>query len=126
MYVPCLLRNASDTLAFVDAVLQALADPHRRRVLETLRRGEATAGELSSMLPIARPGVSRHLRVLREAGLVRVRPDAQRRVYALRLEPLEELDRSLGGYRALREQRFDALHSEIERNRRQRRPKEQS
>ena len=104
----------------MDVVLQALADPHRRQVLETLRRGEATAGELSSMLPIARPGVSRHLRVLREAGLVRVRPDAQRRVYTLRLEPLEELDRWLGSYRTLWEQRFDALHAEIGRNPRQR------
>jgi DNA-binding transcriptional ArsR family regulator len=110
----------------VDAVLQALADPHRRQVLETLRRGEATAGELSSMLPIARPGVSRHLRVLREAGLVRVRPDAQRRVYTLRLEPLEELDRWLGSYRTLWEQRFEALHAEIERNPRQRPPRRAS
>jgi DNA-binding transcriptional ArsR family regulator len=85
----------------VDAVLHALADPHRRRVLEVLREGEATAGELSSLLPIARPGVSRHLRVLQDAGLVEVRRDAQWRVYALRPEPLAELAAWLESYRPL-------------------------
>jgi DNA-binding transcriptional ArsR family regulator len=102
----------------VDAVLHALADPHRRRLLEVLRQGEATAGELSSLLPIARPGVSRHLRVLRDAGLVDVRRNAQWRVYVLRPQPLAELDAWLGGYRALWEQRFDALHTEVARGRR--------
>ena len=109
----------------MDAVLQALADPHRRHLLDTLRRGEATAGELADELPIARPGVSRHLRVLREAGLVEVRHDAQWRVYALRPEPMEELDRWLGGYRELWELRFDALHTEIARGKRGQRRKEQ-
>ena len=70
-------------------------------VLDTLTRGPATAGELAALLPIARPGVSRHLRVLREAGLVEVRQDAQRRVYSLRLEPLAEVDDWLGRYRVL-------------------------
>jgi DNA-binding transcriptional ArsR family regulator len=101
-----------------DAVLHALADPHRRRLLEVLRQGEATAGELSSLLPIARPGVSRHLRVLRDAGLVDVRRTAQWRVYVLRPEPLAELDAWLAGYRALWERRFDALHTEVARGRR--------
>ena len=90
-------------------------------MLETLSRGPATAGELAALLPIARPGVSRHLRVLREAGLVEVRQDAQRRVYSLRLQPLAELDEWLGQYRALWEQRLDALHAEVARGKRERR-----
>ena len=105
----------------MDALLQAIADPSRRTMLEQLRLGPATAGELADLLTIARPGVSRHLRVLREAGLVDVRPDAQRRVYSLRPEPLAELDDWLGGYRALWNQRLDALHTEVARGKRQRR-----
>jgi DNA-binding transcriptional ArsR family regulator len=85
----------------VEAVLRALADQSRRTMLDTLADGPATAGELAALLPIARPGVSRHLRVLREAGLVEVRQEAQRRVYSLRPEPLAEVDDWLGRYRAL-------------------------
>jgi DNA-binding transcriptional ArsR family regulator len=77
--------------------------------------------ELASRLPIARPGVSRHLRVLREAGLVESRQDAQRRVYSLRPEPLAELDEWLERYRTLWMQRLDALHTEISRGKRERR-----
>src|SRR6201991_4940133 len=105
----------------MDAVLQALADPSRRTVLEILRGHPATAGELAALLPIARPGVSRHLRVLREAGLVDVRQEAQRRIYSLRPEPLAELDEWLSRYRRLWEQRLDALHTEIARGKRERR-----
>ena len=101
----------------MDAVLLALSDDHRRTMLEQLRRGPATVTELAEHLPIARPGVSRHLRVLREAGLVEVEHDAQFRVYSIRSEPLEQLDEWLGGYRALWEQRMDALHTEIARGR---------
>ncbi|MDX6368411.1 MAG: hypothetical protein QOK30_3487 [Nocardioidaceae bacterium] len=90
-------------------------------MVERLARGPVTAGELADLLPIARPGVSRHLRVLREAGLVEVRADAQRRVYSLRAEPLAEIDEWLGPYRALWEQRLDALHTEIARGKRERR-----
>src|SRR5271169_3911686 len=97
----------------MEAVLRALADESRRTMLETLARGPATVGEMAALLPIARPGVSRHLRVLREAGLVEVRQDAQRRVYSLRPQPLAEIDEWLGQYRALWEQRLDALHTEI-------------
>ncbi len=96
-------------------MLRALADESRRTVLETLSGGPATAGELAALLPIARPGVSRHLRVLREAGLVEVRQQSQRRVYSLRPEPLAEVDRWLGRYRSLWEQRLAALHSEVAR-----------
>jgi DNA-binding transcriptional ArsR family regulator len=105
----------------VEAVLRALADESRRTMLEALTAGPATAGELAALLPIARPGVSRHLRVLREAGLVDVREDAQRRVYSLRLEPLAEVDNWLSRYRALWENRLDALHTEIARGKHERR-----
>src|SRR3954453_21905477 len=102
----------------MDTVLQALADPGRRRLLEILRDHPATAGELAGALPIARPGVSRHLRVLREAGLVEVRADAQRRIYSLRPEPLAEVDDWLTDYRALWRNRLGALHTEIARGKR--------
>lgn len=105
----------------MDAVLHALSDESRRTVLEVLRDHPATAGELASLLPIARPGVSRHLRVLREAGLVEVRRQAQWRVYSLRPEPLAEVDAWLGHYRALWQQRLDALHTEVARGKRERR-----
>ncbi len=105
----------------MEAVLRALADESRRTVLEVLADGPVTAGELAALLPIARPGVSRHLRVLREAGLVEVRQDAQRRVYSLRTEPLAELDDWLGRFRARWEQRLHALHTEGARGKRERR-----
>src|SRR3954465_8784311 len=99
----------------MDALLQALADQSRRTVLEILRDHSATAGELADALPIARPGVSRHLRVLREAGLVGGRQEAQRRIYSLRPETLIEVDDWLADYRALWSNRLDALHTEIAR-----------
>jgi DNA-binding transcriptional ArsR family regulator len=108
-------------IVVVEATLRALADPNRRTMLEHLVRGPVTAGELAGLLSIARPGVSRHLRVLREAGLVEVRAEAQRRVYSLRAEPLTELDEWLEPYRALWTQRLDALHTEIARGKRERR-----
>jgi DNA-binding transcriptional ArsR family regulator len=105
----------------MEAVVRALADESRRTLLETLAGGPATAGELAELLPIARPGVSRHLRVLRQAGLVDVRRDAQRRIYSLRPEPLAEVDEWLSRYRAFWEQRLDALHTEVARGKRKRR-----
>jgi DNA-binding transcriptional ArsR family regulator len=105
----------------MEAVLRALADESRRTLLGALTGGPATAGELAALLPIARPGVSRHLRVLREAGLVDVRQEAQRRVYDLRPQPLAEIDEWLGRYRALWEQRLDALQTEVARGKRERR-----
>lgn len=99
----------------MDAVFQALADESRRTVLQMLRTRPATAGELAGALPIARPGVSRHLRVLREAGLVEVRQEGQRRIYSLSPQPLAEVDRWLADYRALWQNRLDALHTEIAR-----------
>ena len=105
----------------MEAVLRALSDESRRTMLEALTEGPATAGELASLLPIARPGVSRHLRVLREAGLVEFRQEAQRRVYGLRPEALAEVDQWLDRYRALWLQRLDALHTEVARGKRERR-----
>ena len=102
----------------MDDVLQAIGDDSRRKILAMLREGPATAGALAQALPIARPGVSRHLRVLREAGLVDVRQDAQRRIYSLRADPLAELDDWLEAYRLLWRNRLDALHTEITRGKR--------
>lgn len=102
----------------MNEVLRALADESRRTMLEILRSHPATVGELASALPIARPGVSRHLRVLREVGLVEVERQAQWRIYRLRPEPLAELDGWLGRYRDIWEQRLDALHTEIARGKR--------
>ena len=97
------------------ATLHALADDSRRTMLEALAGGAATAGDLAALVPIARPGVSRHLRVLREAGLVDVRQDAQRRVYSLQPQPLIEINDWLSRHIAQWNQRLDALHTEIAR-----------
>lgn len=101
-------------------MLHAIADGHRRTMLEVLREHPATVNELAAVIPIARPGVSRHLRVLREAGLVDARHDAQRRIYSLRPEPLAELDGWLSGYRALWTNRMAALHTEVARGKQRR------
>lgn len=90
-------------------------------MLAALREGPATAGELAALLPIARPGVSRHLRVLREAGLVEVRQESQFRVYSLRPDPLSQVDEWLSKYRALWESRLSALHTEVARGKKARR-----
>ena len=87
-------------------------------MLDELRSGPRTAGELAERLPIARPGVSRHLRVLREAGLVEVEVRARFRVYSLRAEALAEAGDWLVDYRALGGARLDALHTEIARGKR--------
>ena len=100
-------------------MLLALADESRRTVLEILRSHPATAGDLAEALPIARPGVSRHLRVLREAGLVEVESRAQQRIYRLRPEPLAELDSWLQRYRVIWEQRLGALRTEVARGKRE-------
>ena len=98
----------------------ALADPIRREIVEMLADRERDAGELAAAFPVSRPAVSRHLRVLREAGLVRVRPEAQRRVYALDPRPLEDLAEWLERYRRFWGQRLDALDTELARGARQR------
>jgi DNA-binding transcriptional ArsR family regulator len=107
----------------MDQLLQALSDGSRRTVLEILRTRPATVGDLAEALPIARPGVSRHLRVLREAGLVDVEQQGQWRIYRLRPEPLAELDSWLERYRAVWEHRLGALHTEVARGKREKRRK---
>lgn len=104
----------------MNTVVQAISDDSRRSILESLRSGPATVTELAATLVIARPGVSRHLRILRNAGLVEVQKDAQRRIYSLRPEPLAELDDWLAPYRALWANRLDALHTEVARGKRER------
>lgn len=90
----------------VDA-FQALADPTRRRIVESLQSGERQVGEIVEVSGIHQSGVSRHLRILQDAGFVTVRPDAQRRLYSLRPEPFRELEAWLSGYRGLWEKRLD-------------------
>jgi DNA-binding transcriptional ArsR family regulator len=87
----------------------ALSDPHRRAVLHLLLDGPRTVGELVEALGLSQPGTSKHLKTLRQAGLVRVRPDAQRRLYELDPAPLAELDDWLAPYRRFWEARLDAL-----------------
>jgi DNA-binding transcriptional ArsR family regulator len=99
--------------------LQALADPTRRRIVELLADGDRTAGDIAAQFPVTRPAVSRHLRVLRETGLVRAREEAQRRVYSLDPAPLAELDDWLGRYRGFWAQRLDALDTQLRRARRE-------
>jgi len=86
-----------------------LAEPARRRLLDDVRDHERSVNELVQRLHISQPGVSKHLRVLREAGLVEVRQDAQRRLYRVRPEPLEQIDAWLEPYRRLWSERLDAL-----------------
>lgn len=95
----------------------ALADPRRRAAVALLRERPRTVGELTAAIGCSQPGTSKHLRVLREAGLVRVTPDAQRRVYALAPEPLAELDAWLAPYRALWEDGLDALGRHLDERR---------
>jgi DNA-binding transcriptional ArsR family regulator len=91
-----------------------LADPTRRRIVEALREGERSVGELVEIVGIAQSGVSRHLRILEEAGFVAVRADAQRRLYSLRPEPFQRLDRWMADYRRLWEGRLDRLGDVID------------
>lgn len=92
----------------------ALAEPHRRAILDLLRAGERSVGDLVAHLGISQPGVSKHLRVLREAGLVAARADGRHRHYALRPEPLAEVDAWLEPYRAFWDARLDALEAHLE------------
>jgi DNA-binding transcriptional ArsR family regulator len=92
----------------------ALAEPSRREILDLLREGERPVGELVGRLGLSQPGVSKHLRVLREAGLVEVRPDGRRRLYGLRAAPLAELDAWLAPYRRHWSGRLDALERHLE------------
>ena len=102
----------------------ALADPHRRTMLELLRESPRGVGELVQITGLSQPGTSKHLRVLRDAGLVVVRTEAQRRIYAVDLRPLAELDAWLEPYRRTWESSLDALERHLDRTSNQT-PKEQ-
>jgi DNA-binding transcriptional ArsR family regulator len=101
-------------MPFVSSTWSALADGHRRTMLELLRERPRAVGELVALTGLTQPGTSKHLRVLREAGLVASRIDAQRRVYALETGPLVELDAWLAPYRRLWESRLDALERHLD------------
>ena len=94
-------------------IFETLADASRRRILELLRAGERPVGVLVGELGMSQPAVSRHLRVLREAGLVEARVDAQRRLYRLRADSLRELDAWLEPYRSLWSGRLDDLEHHL-------------
>src|ERR1700758_2260126 len=93
--------------------LQVIAEPRRQAILALLRDGELPVGELVERLGMSQPLVSKHLRVLKDAGLVRVRVDAQRRLYRIRPEPLAELDEWLAPYRALGAARLHKLTNQL-------------
>jgi DNA-binding transcriptional ArsR family regulator len=98
----------------VISTFDVLAEPTRRRILDLIRDEERPVGDLVAKLDISQPGVSKHLRVLREAGLVEVRTDAQRRLYRVRPEPLAEIDAWLAPYRQLWANRLDALERHLD------------
>lgn len=93
---------------------ETLADSTRRRIVATLRNGERQVSDIVSEAGIHQSGVSRHLRILHESGFVTVRPDGQRRLYALRPEPFRELEAWLGDYRQLWEARIDRFGAAVE------------
>src|SRR4051794_12181356 len=92
----------------------AVAEPTRREILDLLRERTRSVGELVDRTGLSQPGVSKHLRVLRDAGLVKVRRDAQRRLYDIDPAPLAELDAWLQPYRALWDDRLDALGKHLD------------
>jgi DNA-binding transcriptional ArsR family regulator len=99
---------------------ETLADPMRRKLVDVLRTGERTVGELVDRVEIEQSGVSRHLRILREAGFVDVRAEGQRRFYSLKPDRFRELDQWIGRYRGLWERRLDALGAALERSKHER------
>jgi len=102
-------------------MLQTLADPNRFRIVEALLAGEQAVNDLVARMDIHQSGVSRHLRILEQAGFVRMRPDGPRRLYSLRAEPFEALNAWVSQYRALWEGRLDAFAAALERRHQQRR-----
>ena len=101
-------------LAAMTATFEVLAEPNRRRILDLLRAAERPVGDLVDHLAISQPAVSKHLKVLRNAGLVEVRTDAQRRMYRVRTEPLRDIDEWLAPYRAMWAARLDDLERHLD------------
>jgi DNA-binding transcriptional ArsR family regulator len=102
-------------MAVAVAAFDVLAEPNRRRILDLLREKERPVGDLVSALRVSQPAVSKHLRVLRDAGFVEVRSDAQRRLYRVRPEPLREIADWLEPYRAMWSSRLDDLERHLDR-----------
>ena len=98
----------------MSVAFDVIAEPARRQILDLLREEPRLVGDLVRRLGLSQPGTSKHLRVLREAGLVTVRPEAQRRWYELRVEPLAEVDAWLQPYRRMWEERLDALERHLD------------
>jgi DNA-binding transcriptional ArsR family regulator len=98
----------------VAATFEVLAEPSRRRILDLLRLGELTVGDLVDAIEISQPAVSKHLRILRQAGLVESRADAQRRIYRVRAEPLRAIDEWLAPYRQMWATSLSALERHLE------------
>lgn len=105
---------------------QALADPTRRRIVEVLRDGELQVGDVVEKAGIHQSGVSRHLRILSESGFVSMRPDGQRRLYALKPEPFRELDAWLTQYRGLWEARLSRFEVALQKKQKARRAQKRS
>lgn len=97
-------------------MFHALADPARFHLVEAMRAGECAVGELVERLDIHQSGVSRHLRILTDAGIVQMRPDGQRRLYSLRKEAFDQLDAWVAGYRRHWEARLDRFGEALKRN----------
>jgi DNA-binding transcriptional ArsR family regulator len=104
----------------VPDTFQVLADPTRRRLVEALRNGERSVTELTDVVDVGQPGVSRQLAILQDANFVVVRPEGRRRLYSLRPEPFWELNEWMIGYRGLWEGRLDRFAVELDRRRRTR------
>jgi DNA-binding transcriptional ArsR family regulator len=98
----------------IAATFEVVAEPTRRRILDLLRDEPRLVGDISTQLGLSQPGTSKHLRVLRDAGLVQVRQDAQRRWYELRVEPLAAIDEWLAPYRAVWTTHLDALERHLD------------
>jgi DNA-binding transcriptional ArsR family regulator len=96
------------------STFEVLAEPNRRRILDLLQASESPVGELVERLDLSQPAVSKHLRILREAGLVEVRADAQRRLYRVRPEPLRALDEWLAPYRRMWAASLDDLEQHLD------------
>lgn len=103
-------------------VFETLADPTRRRIVEALLGGEHAVNNLVERVDIHQSGVSRHLRILGEAGFVQMRPDGARRLYSLRAEPFRELDAWVARYRSLWEARLDRFEAALEKKRKKGKP----
>ena len=99
------------------SLFHALADPARLRIVEAMKAGECAVGDIVERMDIHQSGVSRHLRILAEAGIVQMRPDGQKRLYSLRKEAFDQLDAWVTGYRRHWEARLDRFGAALERNR---------